>query len=145
MCGSNLRIRFVERPLSERSLTPQAEAIIDDRSLRELKISDTGIEMLTAIVGRNMTRIQRQIVAESLRQTMHNTTTDSANEGTGDIFLEVYGETIGPLVTCLERGGDFEIIRLERDKGADLLLVNKQSRYVILQECKLCNTQICCT
>jgi len=128
-------IRFVERPLSETHLTGQAKAIIDDRSLRELTISDTGFEMLTTVVGRGMADVLRQVAAESLQQTTQGSI-PFEDEAVGNIFTEVYGEAIGPLVTCLERGGEFEIIRLERQKGADLLLVNKQSRQVILQECK---------
>ena len=133
--ASDYRVRFVERPLSERSLTPQIEAIIDDQSLRVLTISDTGIEMLTAIVGRGMAPSLRRVVAESLRETMHGRI-PLGDEATDSILTEVYGETIGPLVTCLERGGNFDIIRLERSDGADLLLVDKQSLEVILQECK---------
>lgn len=132
---SDLRIRFVERPLSERSLTPQAQAIIDDSSLRRVRISDTGIEMLTALVGRGMTPNLRKIVAESLRETMEGRI-PFGDQAADNILTEVYGEIIGPLMTCLERGGDFEIIRLERQDGADLLLVDKQSKRIILQECK---------
>ncbi|MBI2842199.1 MAG: hypothetical protein HYX78_02240 [Armatimonadetes bacterium] len=46
---------------------------------------------------------------------------------------------IGPLVTCLERGGDFEVIRLlwsAREKRPDVLIVDKRSGHVIVQECK---------
>jgi hypothetical protein len=135
MSVSNIRIRFVERPLSERSLKLQAQAIIDDSSLRLLTISDTGIEMLTAMVGRGMTPALRRVVAESLRQTMQGNI-PFGDQAADNILTEVYGEVIGPLMTCLERGGEFEIIRLERQNGADLLLVNKQSLKVILQECK---------
>ncbi len=133
--SSDLRIRFVERPLSERSLTPQAQAIIDDSSLRRVRISDTGIEMLTAIVGRGMTPSLRRVVAESLRETMDGRI-PFGDQAADNILTEVYGEIIGPLMTCLERGGDFEIIRLQRQDGADLLLVDKQAKRVILQECK---------
>jgi hypothetical protein len=132
---SDLRIRFVERPLWERSLTPQAQAIIDNSSLRRVTISDTGIEMLTAIVGRGMTPSLRRVVAESLRETMEGRI-PFADQAADSILTEVYGEIIGPLMTCLERGGDLEIIRLERPDGADLLLVDKQAKRVILQECK---------
>jgi hypothetical protein len=58
------------------------------------------------------------------------------DDAADNILTEIYGEIIGPLVTCLERGGEYEIVRLERQDGADLLLVNKQSWRVILQECK---------
>jgi len=132
---SDLRIRFVERPLSERSLTPQAQAIIDNSSLRRVRISDTGIEMLTAIVGRGMTPSLRRVVAESLRETMEGRI-PFGDQAADSILTEVYGEIIGPLMTCLARGGDFEIIRLERQDGADLLLVDKQAKRIILQECK---------
>lgn len=133
--SSDLRIRFVERPLSERPLTPQAQAIIDDSSLRRVRISDTGIEMLTAIVGRGMPPSLRRVVAESLRETMEGRI-PFGDEAAANILTEVYGEIIGPLMTCLERGGDFEIVRLAREEGADLLLVDKKNRRVILQECK---------
>ena len=112
-----------------------AQAIIDDSSLRRVRISDTGIEMLTAIVGRGMTPSLRRVVAESLRETMEGRI-PFADQAADSILTEVYGEIIGPLMTCLERGGDFEIIRLERQDGADLLLVDKQAKRVILQECK---------
>lgn len=130
-----LHIRFVERPLSERSLTPQIQAIIDDKSLCHIKISDIAIEMLTAIVGRGMTPSLRRVVAESLRETMDGII-PITDQSPNNLLTEVYGEIIGPLMTCLTRGGDFEVIRLERQEGADLLLWDKQNMRVILQECK---------
>jgi hypothetical protein len=135
MSENTFRIRFVERPLDERPLTPQAEAIRASSSLREITISSTGIEMLSTIVGRGMSPALRRAVAEALVETLQGQIplADTADD---NIFTEVYGEIIGPLVTCLERGGAFDIIRLARTKGADLLLVNRASQEVILQECK---------
>ena len=130
-----IRIRFVERPLNEREIAPQAEAIRDAGSLRELSISSVGFEMLTALVGKGMTPSLQRVVGDSPQDTLHGRK-PMDDHTAGDMFTEVYGETIGPLVTCLERGGDFDIIRLEREKGADLLLVKRDSLKVILQECK---------
>ena len=127
MSRSRFRVRFVERPLSERPLSPQAEAVRGDDSLRELEISSIGIEMLSAVVGRGMTPGMRKAVADSLLETIQGQIPlDDFAEG--NIFIEVYGEILGPLLTCLERGGRFDIIRLLRNKGADLLLVNRDSK-----------------
>jgi hypothetical protein len=131
----SIQVRFVERPLSERSLAPQIEQIRSTDSLRELKISSVGIEMLTALVGRGMSPSLRRVVADALLETMQGQL-PLGDEAADNIFIEVYGEVIGPLLTCLESGGDFEIIRLAQKKGADLLLVDRATQEVILQECK---------
>jgi hypothetical protein len=128
-------VRFVERPLSDWSLSPQTQILRSTKSLRELKISSVGIEMLTALVGRGMAPSLRRVAAETLIEITHGQMPFD-DDATDNIFTEVYGEIIGPLLTCLERKGEFEIIRLAQKKGADLLLVNRATDRVTLQECK---------
>ncbi len=91
--------------------------------------------MLTALVGRGMSPTLRRVVLDVLLETMQRKI-PLGDVSKDNIFTEVYGEIFGSLVTCLERGGDFEIIRLAQVKGADMLLINRESQEVILQECK---------
>lgn len=134
-----ITVRFVEQALGDKgSLGSQARAVQDQDSLRELTISDVGIEMLTAIVGRGMTPSVRRHVGRSLYETMHGEI-PSEDRSEGDILTEVYGEIFGPLLTCLERNGDYEIIRLVSPHNStcpDVLLVDRTCGHLILQECK---------
>lgn len=130
-------VRFVERPLDEVPLEPQVDAVQSSASLRDLEIGDTGIEMLTALVGRGMSPSQRRIVAPSLREIL-NGQLPRDEDAQGNLFTEVYGEIFGPLLTSLERGGDHEIIRLvapAKRRCPDMLLVGADGT-VTLQECK---------
>ncbi|MBN1489656.1 MAG: hypothetical protein JXA69_07045 [Phycisphaerae bacterium] len=133
-----IKVRFVERPLRERPLTPQRKAVHQPSSLRELSITDTGIEIMTAIVGTGMRPSQRKVVGASLREALHGET-PAEDKARGDVFTAVYGEVLGPLITCLEREGDYEVIRLvsaPNETAADVLLLNRLTGHLILQECK---------
>lgn len=132
-----LSVRFVERALAELHLRQQALAIQRSSSLRTLTITDTGVEMLTSLVGRGLSPSLRRIIASTLRERIegHCDWQDVA----GDILTEVYGEIFGPLFTCLELGGDFEVVRLvatNQHPCPDVLLISKDRRQLILQECK---------
>lgn len=130
--------RFVERPLSEHPLRWQRDAVRSDGSRRKLVISDAGIEMLAALVGRGMGPTQRRIVGAALRESL-NGERSWGDTAEGDIFTEVYGEIFGPLMTCLERGKDYEIIRMVAAKSQtspDMLLLERDTGLVVLQECK---------
>ncbi len=138
----DLRVRFVERPLQEREMAPQTAAVRSDSSLRRATITNGGLAMLASIVGKRLPRYVKDHIGYALLDTMHGDFDDDG-ETEGDVLASVYGEILGPLFTCLERDGDFTIIRLvsSRDlrtqkKRADLLLLDRSSGLVMLQECK---------
>lgn len=137
-----LNVRFVERPLGERSFADQTRAVQNAASLRKVTISVTGIAMMSAIVGKRMSTVLKRNIALALQETIDGHL-ESGGGGEGDLLAQVYGEILGPLFTCLERDGDFTIIRLsppKRDseprKRADFLLVDQNSGSVMLQEAK---------
>ncbi|MCX7428398.1 MAG: hypothetical protein NTW96_22560 [Planctomycetia bacterium] len=137
-----LRVRFVERPLSETKMTGQTAAVQSDSSLRQATISDAGLAMMASIVGKRLPKYLRDHIGCALLDTMVGNFDDDG-ETEGDVFASVYGEILGPLFTCLERDGDFTVIRLvrhreriDRTKRADLLLLDQSSGLVMLQECK---------
>ncbi len=137
-----LRVRFVERPLSESKISELTAAVQSNSSLREATVSDVGLGMMASIVGKRLPKYIKDHIGRALSDTMAGNFEDSG-ETEGDVFVSVYGEILGPLFTCLERDGDFMVIRLmpseggkNRRKRADLLLVDRLSGLVMLQECK---------
>ena len=134
--------RFVERPLTERPIEPLCQAVQDNNSRREFTISDNGVAMLAALVGKKIPQSLLPVIAACLQDILDGNGGDDS--GHGGLLTEVYGEILGPLMTCLERQGDFEIIRLLKPRDGqlpDILIVDKGSHHVILQECKA----TCCT
>ncbi len=138
----NFRVRFAERPLSETRMADQTAAVRSDSSIRELRIDNTGFAMMASIVGKRIPKYLKDHIGDALKGTISGNFDDDG-ETEGDVFVSIYGEILGPLFTCLERDGDFTIIRLVRSrnttnqsKRADLLLVDKTSGLVMLQECK---------
>ena len=137
-----LRVRFVERPLSERKMSKTTSAVQSKASIRKALVSDAGLAMMASIVGKRMSRYLKNHIGCALSDTMSGNF-DGGGETEGDVFAAVYGEILGPLFTCLERDGDFLIIRLmpsrqtqNQRKRADLLLVEQSRGSVMLQECK---------
>jgi hypothetical protein len=137
-----LNVRFVELRLEKLSLLTQTAAVQNDANLREVTISETGVAMMAAIVGKRLTKRMKRDLAAVLQETI-NGQFDPEDGSEGDLFAQVYGEIFGPLFTCLERDGDFTIIRLVRSNGesnsakrADFLLLDSNSGLVMLQEAK---------
>lgn len=137
-----LRVRFVEKPLSERKMSGTTAAIQSDTSIRKASMSDAGLAMMASIVGKRIPKYVKDHIGCALLDTMSGNFDDDG-ETEGDVFASVYGEILGPLFTCLERDGDFLIIRLmpsrqarNQGKRADLLLVEQSRGSVMLQECK---------
>lgn len=126
-----INVRFVERPLYERSLNRQVQAIKCNSSNRELEISDEGIMLLTALVGKGMANSTRSVVSGTLFEIMNGELPKDTAKG--NILTEIYGEMFGPLFTCLEYGGEWEMIRLiENVKGKcpDMLLLSKKDNFM---------------
>lgn len=138
----DFRVRFVERPLGENKLAEQTAAIRCNSSIRDIRITNTGLAMMASIVGKRIPKYLKDHIGDALNDTISGNFDDDG-ETEGDVFASVYGEILGPLFTCLERDGDFTIIRLVRSqntngqgKRADLLLVDSSSGLIMLQECK---------
>lgn len=138
----DFRVRFVERPLGETKMAEQTAAIRSDSSIRNVTVNNAGLAMMASIVGKRIPKYLKDHIGDALADTMSGNFDDDG-ETEGDVFASVYGEVLGPLFTCLERDGDFTIIRLVRSrqtgsqkKRPDLLLVDKSSGLVMLQECK---------
>lgn len=136
-----LNVRLIERPLRESSLRMQTQELQKPTSLRRAEISETGIEMVSAIVGRRLAPSFKRVLSSALSETI-NGQLESGGIG-GDLLAEVYGEIFGPLFTCLERGGDYTIIRLAVPKGkgrqskmADFLLLDQGNDRIMLLEAK---------
>lgn len=137
----DLRVRFVEQPMDETKAN-QTSSVQRNDCLRKASISDAGLTMMTAIVGKRLPRFLKENVGRALQDTIEGSFEDG-EEMEGDVFASVYGEVLGPLFTCLERNGDFVVIRLLSPKGkrslvkhADLMLFDRSSGLAMLQECK---------
>lgn len=135
--------RFVERPLSERPIEPLCRGVQDEGSQRILTISDDGMALLAALVGGSIPQTILPMIAPSLQDVLDGN--GGYDSGHGGMLTGAYGEMLGPLVTCLERSGDFEIIRLlwsTREKRPDVLIVDKRSGHAIVQECKAAHCSV---
>ena len=71
----DISVRLVERPLNERPLKPQTDGLRDDSGLYRLSITDTGLEMMTAMVGQGLRPTQRRFVGQFLREAMNGDST----------------------------------------------------------------------
>lgn len=134
----DIYMRSIEERLDERFLKGQTEKLQDSSSRCRLTISDVGIEMMTALVGRAMAPSLRRCVVPSLYETL-NGQMSSPGYGQGDLLTEVYGEVLGPLVVYFHDRTYPEIIRLvatENVSCPDLLLFDPQKGEAMLLECK---------
>jgi len=138
----DLTVRFVEIPLQGGKLADQTAAVRDRASLRKAEMNPVALSMMCAAVGRRLRRREVAGIGDALEETMRGEL-DGDGIAEGDAYAQVFGEVLGPLFTCLERGGDLEVIRLlpptrrgKQQRRADVLILDRGRKGVMLQECK---------